>query len=106
MTAIATTGARTSALGPGVHRLTETAVVVEEEGSIEADAMLKVLAGLIWASRLHLSSTVPRLLSTHGVILLPGGLPWLKPKTFPKTLLNLIKVLRMSAWLRIPRICI
>lgn len=96
----------TSALAHGVRLLTDPAAAAEEEGTIGAGVMLKVLDVLFQIIRLHLSSTVPKLLSKYGVIPPPGDLLWLRPKMVPKTLLNLIKVLRMSAWLRTPRICI
>lgn len=73
---------------------------------IGAGVMLKVPVVLPQASRLHLPSTVPKLLSKYGMIPPPGDLLWLTLKMVPKTLLNMIKVLRISVWLRTPRICI
>lgn len=96
-TATATTDALISALAPGARLLIDQAVVMEEEGTIVASAMLKALDVLTQASRLQLSSTVPKLLSKYGVIPPPGGLPSLNIKVFPRTSLNMIKVLRMSA---------
>lgn len=105
-TVIATTDGLTSGPVPAVRLLIDPATVAEEEDTTGADVMLKVLVVLSRASRLHLSSTVPKLLSKYGMIPPSGDLLWRKPKMCPKTLLNLIKVLRLSAWLRIPRICI
>lgn len=105
-TVIATTDGVISGPAPAVRLLIDPAVGAAEEDTIGAGVMPKVLVVLSRASRLHLSSTVPKLLSKYGMIPPPGDLLWRKPKMCPKTLLNLIKVLRMSAWLRIPRICI
>lgn len=106
VTEIATMDDPISDHAPGARRRTETAAVALEKDLTGLGAMRKVLAGLIQASRLHLSSTVPRLPNKHGMIPPTGAFLWLKPKLFQKTLLNLIKVLRMSAWPRRPRICI
>lgn len=68
--------------------------------------MLTALVGVVQASRLNIPGTVHRLLSKYGMTPHPSGpLLRLEPNMFPKKLLNLIKVLRMSAWLRAPRIC-
>lgn len=104
---IVTMGEVTSDLALGVHLLIDRAAPLGgKRDTIEADMTWKVLDDLIQASRLHLSSTVPKLLIKHGMAPPLGDLLWRKPMLVSKTLLNLIKVLRMSAWPRTRRICI
>lgn len=103
--AIATTDALTSALVLEVHPPTDPAEVAEEAGWKGTGVMPTALVGHTQASRAHLSSTVPKLPSKYGMIP-PGGFLFLKTLVIPKTLLKLIKVLRMSVLPKIPLICI
>lgn len=105
-TAIAIMGVLTSDLAPGVHLPTGTVVVTEGTGIRGANGMLTAPAGVVQASRLIKPGTVHKLLSKYGMTPHPSGPLRLEPNLFPKKLLNLIKVLRMSAWLKAPRICI
>lgn len=104
-TAIAIMGALTSDPAPGVHLPTGTAVVTGGTGNREANGTLTAPAGIVQASRLKGPGTVHKLLSKYGMTPHPSGPLRLEPNLFQKRLLNLIKVLRMSVWLRAPRIC-
>lgn len=104
-TAIAIMDGPTSDRAPGVHLPTGTVVVTEETGFREANGTLTAPAAIVQASRLKIPGTVHKLLSKYGMTPHPSGPLRLEPNLFPKKLLNLIKVLRMSAWPRAPRIC-
>lgn len=103
--ATAIMGGRTSDPVPGVHLPTGTIVEMGGTGTIEANGMRMALAAIVQASRLKIPETVHKLLSKYGMTPQPSGPLRLEPNLFPKKLLNLIKVLRMSAWPRVPRIC-
>lgn len=105
MTATATTDVPTSALAQEA-RLPATQVGAMEGTDTRGQGVVhKVLVEHTRASRVHLISTVLKLPNKYGMIP-PGGFLFLKPRLFPKTLLNFIKVPRMSAWLRTHRICV
>lgn len=104
-TVTATTDALINALALGAHLRTDLAEVAEEAGLTGTGVMPMVLVGLTQASRAHLTSTVPKLPSKYGMIP-PDGFLFLKTLVIPKTLLNLIKVLRMSVLPKTPLICI
>lgn len=104
-TAIAIMGGLTSDPAPAVHLPTDTAVATGGTGIREANGIPTAPAGIVQASRLKIPGTVHKLLSKYGMTPHPSGPLRLEPNLFPKKLLNLIKVLRMSAWLRAPRIC-
>lgn len=99
-------GGLTSDPALGVHLPTGTAVEMGGTDTTEADGTLTAPAGIVQASRLKIPGTVHKLLSKYGMTPHPSGPLRLEPNLFPKKLLNLIKVLRMSAWLRVPHICI
>lgn len=104
-TAIAIMGGLTSDPALGVHLPTGTAVVTGGTGIREANGALTAPGEIVQASRLRIPGTVHKLLSKYGMTPHQSGPLRLEPNLFPKTLLNLIKVLRMSAWPKAPRIC-
>lgn len=98
-TAIMTIAGPTSDLAREARLHTGPAELAETGGMAEVEVMPDALAELIQANRLALSRTVHRLSSQYGITPRLSGTLTPKPKTFPNTLLNLIKVPRISAWL-------
>lgn len=78
---------------------------VEMEEMVRVEVTLDALAEPIQATMLRSPKAVHRLPSQYGIAPCSSGSLTLKPKMCPKTLLNLIKVLRISAWLRRLHVC-